>query len=88
MCDEYQNKRQELEGSWWNWQKLEDEPKQENKDDCGVVVCTTAQHILNYGPLDFTKADMVVARKHIVMTSICLGEFDIQRRPASDKHVL
>ena len=53
MKDEYKKKHHELEGDWSNrhmLEALENEPIQYNKDDSGIIVCATAEHILNGAP--------------------------------------
>eukprot|EP01083_Nonionella_stella_P081535 224645_1 len=44
-----------------------DMPKQENKSDCGVFVCKTAEYLLDGRELTFTQSDMETFRKRMVL---------------------
>ena len=46
-------------------------PMQDNGDDCGVFVCTFAEHIMFDRPMEFSQDDITRgARNHIALTLI------------------
>ena len=53
--------------STWEIQYIKDCPKQTNIYDCGVFVCTNAEHISRNAPLTFTEKDMPYLRNKMIL---------------------
>lgn len=51
----------------WSLMNMKTCPKQLNDWDCGVFVCTFAEHLARGVPLDFSQKDMDKFRKQIVL---------------------
>lgn len=54
-----------LEGEW-KQKNCKDQPKQQNKFDCGVFVCMYAEYIARKKELDFHQRDMPYFRMKMV----------------------